>query len=90
LWASHGVAQEQRVTVTGTVSVAEDEDENITAVSIAAGDTTYSVTLDAVGKKLGGEMSGKKVEATGTVIEKDGTKWLTVQTYKEVKQEEEE
>ena len=89
LWATQAVAEEEKVTVTGTVRVVEDDDGDITAVSIAAGNTTYSVTLDEVGKKLGGEMAGKKVEATGTATEKDDTKWLTVQTYKELKEEEE-
>ena len=78
--------------VTGTVGVTKetkDGKEEITAVTITQKkrDTSvvYNVTLDDKGKQLGTEKDGKKVIATGTVTEKDGAKWMTVESYEEPK-----
>ncbi len=72
--------------VVGTVAVTkakEGDAEVVKSITITAtrkGETTaYSVVLDDNGKKVA-EFDGKKVKATGTVEEKDGTKWLTVAT----------
>ena len=78
--------------VTGTVGVTKetkDGKEEITAVTITQKkkDTTVviNVELDEKGKQLGTEKDGKKVIATGTITEKDGAKWMTVESYEEPK-----
>ena len=80
---------EDAVKVTGKVSVAKDDDGNITAVKITAGETVNKVVLDDNGKKLGAEMDGKKVEATGTFSGEDDAKVFKVESFKEVKEAEE-
>ena len=69
----------------GTVSVSTDDDDNITVVRLTVGETVYNVTLDANGKKLGAEMANKKVEVMAIAREQDDEKWITVQTFKEIK-----
>jgi hypothetical protein len=64
-------------TVVGTVAVTKDGDaiKSITITSTKKNDTTaYSVVLDD---------NGKKVKATGTIAEKDGTKSITIATCEE-------
>jgi hypothetical protein len=74
-----------KVTLTGQVTVTEDDDFNVTDVTLKGTDgKTYSVTLDEKGKKLGIEMDGAKVQVVGTVAEKGGKMWLTVMSYKEI------
>ena len=71
------------VKLVGTVSITEDEDWNITAVTLTTPDNTaYKVVLDENGKKLGSEAEGDKVELTATVADKDGLKWITVSDFK--------
>jgi hypothetical protein len=76
--------------VNGTVAVTKEkvkdekgtETEVIKSITISATGRTpvvYSVVLDDSGKKVA-EFDGKKVKATGTIEEKDGNKWLTVQS----------
>ncbi len=81
--------------VTGTVAVTKEkvkddkgaETEVIKSITITSGKkdapVVYSVVLDDNGKKVA-TLDGKRVKATGTVEEKDGNKWLTVQTCEEV------
>ena len=69
----------------GTIAITEDKDWNITAIAFTAEDgTVYQVVLDEIGRKLGSEEDGLKVELTATVAEKDDAKWLTVSAYKEL------
>jgi flagellar basal body-associated protein FliL len=76
-------APAESVKVQGLVSVTKDANGDITAVTLTTKDgVVYNVTLDENGKKLGEEMANKKVEIEGTVAEKDGAKWITVQSYK--------
>ena len=85
LWTGSVSAAEGKVTVTGTVAATQDDDGNVTGVTITTdGDETYNVTLDAQGKALA-KLDGKKVEATGAVKERDDEKWLTVAKFAEVK-----
>jgi hypothetical protein len=79
--------QAKKVTLTGVVSVSRDDDEKVTSISLFVGETQYSVTLDKKGLELA-DLDGKKVEATGTLVEKDKVKTLTVQTFKEIEEEE--
>ena len=73
------------VKLTGTVSITEDDDWNITAVKLTADDgTVYQIVLDENGKKLGNEDNGLKVQPTGTVAVKDDVRWLTVSDFKEL------
>lgn len=73
--------------VVGTVSVTEDDDWNITSVKLTVDEkTAYQVVLDENGRKLGTEMDGLKVEVEGTVVDKNGAKWLTVAGYKEIEE----
>lgn len=80
----------KNVVLEGEVSAAKDEDNNITVVFLSTWDDIYDVVLNAEGKKLGEELDGKKAEVTGTVEEKDDNLWLTVISYKEVKEDAEE
>ena len=81
------LAADKLTTLTGTVSVSEDDDWNITAVKITVdAKTVYQVVLDEKGKKLGNEMDGTKAEVTGVVTLKDGVKWIAVKTYKEIEE----
>ncbi len=79
-----GLAEAKKVTLKGEVSVTRDDDDNIIEATLTADGTDYCITLDKNGKKLAAEMDGKMVEVTGTVTEKDGEKWLTVESYKEL------
>ena len=72
-------------TVTGVVSVTKGDDGAVTAVTVKAGDVTYTVTLDAKGKELAA-LAGKKAEVKGTVAEKA----ITVTSFKEIKEEKKE
>ena len=81
---------EEQAKVVGTVSVTTDDDDNITAVRLTAGNIVYNITLDGNGRRLGEQMESKKVEVTGTLREQDDAKWLTVTSFKEIKEEEEE
>jgi hypothetical protein len=69
--------------VQGLVSVTKDANGAITAVTLTTAEgAVYNVTLDENGMKLGKEMADKKVEAEGTVAQKDGAEWITVVSYK--------
>ena len=84
-------AAADEVTVTGTVVNVYDDDWNVVGVEIwTDDDVTYVVTFDEKGKDLAENMEGETVEATGTLVEKDDEKRLTVRTYKKVETEEEE
>ena len=76
-------AEPKTVTVVGVVSVIKDDAGVVTAVMVTAKDAAYEVTLDAKGMELG-KLAGKEVEVTGVVAEKDGVKWITVESFKEV------
>lgn len=80
----------ETVTLTGTIEVTTDDNDNVTAVAlITADDDSYRITMDAKGKELGQKMAGAKVKVSGTVAEKDDEAWLTVQTYAKVGGDEE-
>ena len=81
---------EDDVTLTGTVSVTKNDDGDITAVKLTVGETVYNVGLCEVGKKLGTDLCGKKAEVTGTVKEEDGTKTISVKSFKAVEEKKEE
>lgn len=80
--------------ITGTVAVTKEkakddkgvETDVIKSITITSGKkdapVVYCVVLDDNGKKVA-DFDGKKVKATGTVAEKDGNKWLTVQSCEE-------
>ncbi|MBN1515780.1 hypothetical protein JXA32_04345 [Candidatus Sumerlaeota bacterium] len=76
-------AEPTTVTLTGVISVAMDEEGAVTGVTLKTDTETYSVVQDDEGKKLA-ELDGKKVEAKGTVEEKN----LTVVSFTEVIEEE--
>jgi len=83
--ASGGPGQAKGL-IAGTVSATEDDDGNITAVTLTTGDgAVYRVALDAKGSKLGEEMDGQKVEVRGTVTEKGSERWLTVAAFEKAK-----
>lgn len=81
--------------ITGTVAVTKEkvkddkgaETEVIKSITITGGKkdapVVYNVVLDDNGKKVA-EFDGKRVKVTGTVQDKDGAHWLTVQTCEEV------
>ena len=81
----------KKVTATGTVSATFDDDWILTSARFTAQDgATYSLTLDKNGKKLADEMEGQDVQVSGTLVERDGAKWLTVHTFKKVDEDEED
>lgn len=85
--AEHGDQPKKKRTpsVVGTVAVTKDGDtiKSITITSVRKTETiAYSVVLDDNGKKVA-DLNGKKAKATGTIEEKDGTKWITVATCEE-------
>ena len=80
--------------IVGQLFVERGEDNVIVAVYLDTEDgEEYKVVQDETGKKLGKDMDGKLVEATGTVkIEGEGDdaiRWLTAKGFKEVKEDEE-
>jgi len=98
LVASRGVVaqEEEVVTITGkvtacaadcpkgcpcTVTVKQRVDDRVIT-------TVYRVTNDDNGKKLAQEADGKKAEVKGTVSIKEDEKWITVQEYKVIEEEE--
>jgi hypothetical protein len=68
------VAEEKPQTVTGTVSVTRDDEDNVTAVKLTVDENTaYDVHLCKNGKKLADDADGKKVDVTG-LIKTSGTR----------------
>jgi len=59
----------------------------IKAITITGGKkdapVVHCVVLDENGKKVA-ELNGKRVRAVGTIEEKEGSKWITVQTCTEI------
>ena len=47
-----------------------------------ADESQYNVTFNDKGMELARDYDGKMVEATGTISEKDGENWLTVESFK--------
>ena len=81
----------KKATVTGTVAATYDEDENLESATLTTDDgDVYNITMDKNGRKMAAAMNGKKAEVTGTVKEKDEEKWLTVTSYKELVEKEDE
>ena len=78
----------RKPTVVGIIAT-EKADDEIKSVTLTTKrkdeEIVYNVTLDEKGKQLGEEMVGKKVAARGTISEKDGKKWITVEQYREAK-----
>ncbi len=74
----------EKQTVTGTVSVVQDDDGKPTDVKLKSNEgNTYAIKLDENGKKIGKEMNGKKIQAIGNVTDEDGKKVMVVESYKE-------
>lgn len=70
-------------TISGTISVAKDDDGKPTSVAVSAEDgTKYSIDLDDNGKKIAADLDGKKVTLKGDVKEKDNKLWVTVTEFK--------
>jgi hypothetical protein len=72
----------EMVTVVGIVNVTRDSKNEVTGIELKADDgVVYQVAMNAKGKALEKD-NGKKVEATGIVLEKDGKKILRVKSCK--------
>jgi hypothetical protein len=75
--------------IRGKVVVVKDTAGVITAVQLESKRLgTYNVVLDAKGKELGEKMEGKVVAVKAVESEKDGAKWLTVESYHEIQKAE--
>ena len=74
-------APAKEITVKGTVECTLDQAGALTSVGIKRGAVETMVVLDDTAKKLA-ELKGKKVAATGTMVEKDGKKFLQVKEFK--------
>ncbi|MCK4752255.1 MAG: hypothetical protein KAS75_02335 [Planctomycetes bacterium] len=83
--ASQKEGEVRTVTVQGVVNVKTDANDYIIGVSLVTEDITYEVVLDEKGDELS-DYIDLKVEVKGTVAEKDGQKWLTVLTIKELEE----
>jgi hypothetical protein len=84
-------AADAKQTITGTVQAEYDEEWEIQNAQIVLEDKKeVHVVLDAKGLDFIEECNGHKVEATGTVSEKDGKKWIKIETYKILDEEEED
>jgi hypothetical protein len=71
--------------VRGIVVVVKDASGAITSVQIENKKFGIcNVVLDVKGKELGEKMVGKRVVVKGKVEEKDGKKWVTVESYTEI------
>ena len=75
------VVMAEEIVVQGTVAVTKDADNNITAITLNAGEVVYSVVLNEKGKELA-TSDGKKVEVRGVVTEKDKVKFIEVNSFK--------
>lgn len=75
----------ERPTMVGKVVVEKDADGVITAVQMENKRFgTCNIVLDAKGNELGKNMEGKMVGVKAVESEKDGQKWLTVESYREI------
>jgi len=73
-------------TFRGIVVVTKDANGVITAVKLEnRKHGTRNIVLDEKGKELGEKMADKLVSITGKETTKDGEKWLTVETYTEMR-----
>ena len=76
-------------TIVGKVVVVKDAAGVITAVQLDSKRLgVLNVVLDAKGKELGEKMEGKVVGLKAVQSEKDGAKWLTVESYHEIQRAE--
>jgi hypothetical protein len=72
------------MTVTGTIMANKNKAGKISSYSLKE-DSGDSLLLSKHGKgKELRKMVGKKVEATGTLLESKGKKWITVTEFKEI------
>lgn len=72
--------------IRGKVIVEKDAEGAISSVKIENRRFgNWNVVLDDNGKKLAEEMENKPVIVKGTVETKDGEKWVTVESYTEMK-----
>jgi hypothetical protein len=86
--ACDAVAEEKAQTMTGTVSVTRDDDDNVTAVTLTVDEkTAYDVHLCKNGKKLAEDADGKKAEVTGVVKTVGDKKTLHVQKFKVIEED---
>ena len=79
------VAQDEEVTITGTVAAWEwDEENNVTAVAIATEDEDIIVGDNAVGRELL-DLVDHVVKATGTIAENENEeKVITITAYEDL------
>lgn len=84
---------EDEKSLTGTVSVVENDDGVIEAVNLKVTEGkdkgTYKVTLDEKGKALAGEADGESVVVSAILTQKGAEKWLKISRYKIVEVAEE-
>ena len=75
--------------IRGRVLVEKDANSIITAVKLENRRRgNWNIVLDEKGKELAETMANKIVTITGTEETKDGVKWLTVETFTELKRSE--
>ena len=75
-------------TVTGMLSVQENDDGKVTGMTLAVDEnTTYTLIAGRQAKKLQ-EMNGKKLEVVGFVMKKKDKQMLRVKSFKAVQEEE--
>ena len=80
-------APKQEPKYRGKVVVVKDTAGVITAVQLESRTLgTFNIVLDAKGKELGEKLAGKMAAVRATETEKDGKKWLTVESYREIQQ----
>ncbi|MEN6385431.1 MAG: hypothetical protein ABFD79_09545 [Phycisphaerales bacterium] len=75
--------------IRGKVEVVKDANGTITSMKILnkrRGD--WNVVLNDKAKELAQELEGRIVEITGTQETKDGQKWVTIESYKQMRRPE--
>ncbi|MBN1670043.1 MAG: hypothetical protein JXR37_03375 [Kiritimatiellae bacterium] len=80
----------KKVTLVGTVKAVKDEEGKLKSITLVVSEKEkYNVAKNPKGQKLAEEMNGKKVEVKGVLAKQKEKEILRVNSYKEVKAEEE-
>ena len=74
--------KEDYVVLNGVVAVLRDQAGEVVAVTLTSDCAKYNVVLSNVGRELGQEMDGKRVEVTGVVRAEGGRQSLWVDAYR--------
>ena len=80
----------EAVTLTGSVKATADRTGTVQAATLQVDKVVYGIVLDGIGTMCAEDAHGAKAEATGTIEEKAGRKFLTVYAYEAIYEDEPE